>query len=276
MKKKSFIKSAIGAGIIAGVLSCSMTAYAATIDDVARVARELGTYSEDVIQQGYNNYYANPDEYPPEKLDEAIVELYKASGIILTTAPQNPQPETTTTTTAVPDNPPNGEDTNVPAENDNQTDVAGGITLQTSDGSTFTRISAEDFIRLSYDEKMNYIRNFTPEQQQVILDNLTPEERRSLMKQLPVEQKMEVVDSMVNFAETLDININVDEISEDNISLSIRNDEGEIVGMANAGTLVEDTGYDRRGLLALSAGLIAVAGILLAAVAKYFRTGEEK
>lgn len=276
--KKKFIKTIIGAGVIAGMISCSVTAYATTIDDVARVAREHG-YSEDLIQQGYNQYYAEPDKYTSEDFDMAIAEILRADGIILTTAPQNPQPVTTTTTVA-------GENTvetstAVPAENgsstnNNNDNVVGEITLQAPDGSEFTRISESDFIRLSYDDKMNYIRNFTPEQQQVILNNLTPEEHKSLLKQLPVEQKVEVADSMTGFAETFDLNVSVDDISEDNISLSMRNDEGELVGMANAGTLVEDTGYDRRGILALSAGLIAVAGILLAGVAGYFRKTEDK
>lgn len=285
MKRKHFIKTAVGAGIIAGVLSCSLTSYATTVDDVARVARELG-YGEDVIQKGYNNYYAEPDKYTSEDLDKAIAQLYETSGIILTTAPQNPQPAVTTTTVTTESDTSNnttgaGENTSPDDgnsnDNTNNDNNVGGITLQMPDGSEFTRITADDFIKLSYDEKMNYIRNFTPEQQQVIFDNLTPEEHKSLLKQLPVEQKIEVVDSMASVGETLGINVSVEEISEDNISLSMRNDEGELVGIANAGTsLVEDTGYDRRGILALSAGLITIAGILLAAVARYFRTGDEK
>lgn len=278
--KKKFIKTMIGAGAVAGMLACSVSAYAATVDDVARVARELG-YSEDLVQQGYNQYYANPDKYTPEDFDAAIAELYRSMGIIMTTAPQNPEPVTVTTTTASGNT--TGENTSVPPENTEpvpetpaQPEVVGGITLSTSDGSEFTRISEEEFIGMSYEDKMNYIRNFTPEQQQVILDNLSPEEHKSLLKQLPIEQKVEVANSMTNFAETFDLNVSVDEISDDNISLSMRNEEGELVGIANAGTLVEDTGYDRRGIMALSAGLIAVAGILLAAVARLFRTGDEK
>lgn len=286
MKKKSFIKAVAGAGIVAGMLSCSVTAYATTVDDVARVARELG-YPEDLIQQGYNQYYADPGKYTSADFDYAIASLYESDP--MTTAPQNPKPVTATTTTVAVTGSTENTNTTVPAGNGNTSDGrtdnnsngntnnnSGGITLRTDDGSEFTRIPENDFIKLSYDEKMNYIRNFTPEQQQVIINNLTPEERRSLLKQLPVEQKMDVVDSMKNFAETFDLNVSVDDISEDNISLSMRNNDGELVGMANAGTLVEDTGYDRKGILALSAGLIAVAGMLLAVVSRYFRTGDEK
>lgn len=278
--KKSLIKTFISGMVVAGMLSCSMIAYSASIDDVARVARELG-YSEDLIQQGYNRYYANPEEYTSESFDKAIEELYKANGSVLTTASQTPLPETTTTTainnTTANTNDNTSNSTTVPAKNENNTDnVIGGITLSTADGSKFTRISEEEFIKLSYDEKMSYIRSFTPEQQQVILDNLSPEEHKSLLKQLPVEQKAQIADSMASFAETFDLNVSVDEITDDNLSISMRNSDGELVGVANAGVLVEDTGYDRRGIFALSAGLITVAGILLVAVSKLFRTGREK
>ncbi len=281
MRRKSFIKAVVRTGIIAGILSCSLTAYATTVDDVARVARELG-YPEDLIQQGYNQYYADPSKYTSADFDYAIASLYEAEPNI-TTAPQNPNPVTTATTTVSVTDSAESTGTTVSAgagntsdNNDSTDNSSGGITLSTADGSEFTRISSDEFIKLSYEEKMNYIRNFTPEQQQVIIDNLSPQERASLKKQLPMEQKMDVVDSMKDFAEIFDLNVSVDEISEDNISLSMRNDEGELVGMANAGTLVEDTGYDRRGILALSAGLIAVAGMLIVAVSKFFRTGDEK
>lgn len=272
MKRKSFIKSAGVIIAISGVLSCSMSAYATTVDDVARVAREYG-YSEDIIQQGYNNYYADPDKYTSDDFDFAIQQIIEAGGDVYTTAPQIPvTPPPTTTTTTAPSSSDNGSGNN--QQNNNGTD--GGITLQTSDGSTFTRISAKDFIKMSYDEKMNYIRTFTPEQQQIIYDNLTAEERRSMLKQLPIEQKAEYVESMVDFAETFDINVSVEEISDDNISLAMRNEEGELIGMANAGILVEDTGYDRRGIFAVSAGLIAFAGLLTSLAYRYLkRNGEE-
>lgn len=265
--KKNLIKTAVGAVVTAGMLACSMTAYATTIDDVADVARKLGQ-PEDLINRAYARYYAEPEKYTSEDFDKAIEKLYLAEGIILTTGVQNPEPVTTSTTTAVSAPEVSG--------NENQPETTGGVTLQTGNGEEFTRIEPEEFINMSYDDKMNYIRNFTPEQQQIILDNLTPEERKSIMKQLPLEQKVEVVDSMVDFGETLDINISVEEISDDNISLSMRNDEGEIIGMVNAGAIVEDTGYDRRGLLALSAGLIAFAGVLAGAVSRLFRTGDKK
>ncbi|MCM1314019.1 MAG: hypothetical protein NC244_01455 [Alistipes senegalensis] len=278
--KKNLIKITVGTAVTIGMLTCSMTAYSATVDDVAEVARQFG-YPEDVINQAYAQYYAEPEKYTSEDFDEAIAYLYEAEGIIMTTGVQNPEPVTTSTTTVTTTETNNetseaGETTPEDVNDNVQPENTGGVTLQTENGEEFSRITPEEFINMSYDDKMNYVRNFTPEQQQVILNNLTIEERKSLLKQLPVDQKAEVVNSMANFGETLDINISVEEISEDNISLSMRNDDGELVGMVNAGVIVEDTGYDRRGLLALSAGLIAFAGMLVGAVSRIFRTGDEK
>ncbi len=272
---KRFIKTASAITAICGVLSCSTVAYATTVDDVARIAREYG-YSEDLIQQGYNEYYSNPGKYSSADFDLAIQQIYEANGVF-TTAPQIPQTSpTTTATTSAPATTPPSDNGNENNQQGNSGGTGGEITLQTSDGTTFTRISASDFIKMSYEEKMNYIRTFTPEQQQIIYDNLTPEERKSMLKQLPVEQKAEYIDSMAGFAEMFDINVSVEEISDDNVSLAMRNEDGELIGMANAGVLVEDTGYDRRGIFAVSAGLIFTGGLLTAVAYRYFKkNGEE-
>ena len=277
--KKNLIKTLFGAMTAAGIMTCSVSAYATTVDDVAEVARQLG-YPEETIQEAYAHYYENPEDYDSNSFDYAIAYLNENKDNIFTTGVQKPNPVTTTTTTTSANNGTTtsgaGETTPAVTTNDVQQNTSGGITLQTPSGEEITRIEPQEFINMSYDDKMDYIRNFTPEQQQVILDNLTIAERKSIMKQLPVEQKAEVVNSMVTFGQTFDINISVDEISQDNISLSMRNGEGELIGMMNAGELVEDTGYDRKGILLLSAGFIAFAGVLAGIVSKLFRTGDEK
>ena len=61
------------------------------------------------------------------------------------------------------------------------------------------------------------------------------------------------------------LNMTVDEITNDSVSLSVRNDEGVLVDQSSMGVIVEDTGYDYRMIFALvSAGIIASsAGIFL-------------
>ena len=40
----------------------------------------------------------------------------------------------------------------------------------------------------------------------------------------------------------------------------MRNDKGELIGVATAGNRVEDTGYDRRGIYAVAALIVTAAG----------------
>lgn len=243
---KKLLPAIISVLSFGGMCSCFLTAYATTADDVAAVARSYG-YSEEDIQAGYNEYYANPEAYPSEILDKAIAKLHEAGQQIITTGQQvPPQAQVTTTTVA-----PGGND-------DPGTPVSGGIVVTMKDGSTFTRISKEEFIAMTYDQKMEYIRSFTPEQQQAIIDNLSPEEYRSLMKQTPADQKLQIVNTLSEAANAMGINITVDEITDDSLTIAMRNDKGELVNVSTAGAKVEDTGYDRRFLFASAFSLIAV------------------
>ena len=244
--KRKHIPITVAFAIAVGMLSCSISAHATTVDDVAAVARSYG-YSEEDIQAGYNEYYSHPGDYPSERLDLAIEKLHDAGSQIISTGPQVVTPEVTTTV-AVTD-----------ADNKQPVSDPGSITLNASDGSTFTRISRETFIKMSYDEKMSYLRTFTPAQQQAFIDDLSPEEYRSLMKQSPAEQKIQIVDKLSQAAEEMGLNITVDELTDDSLTLAMRNDKGELVNVSTAGATVEDTGYDRRGILAAAGGLIGIA-----------------
>ena len=239
----------------AGAFSYTFSASAATVDDVAAVARSYG-YSEENIQAGYNAYYENPSKYPPEVLDQVIAALHEAGSQVISTAPQETAPAVqTTTVTSAPAEVTSGDDQPVQTS-------AEGITLTASDGSTFTRISREAFINMTYDEKTAYIYSFTPVQQQAIIDSLSPEEYRSLMKQCPADQKMEVIGKLAEAAEKMGLNITVDEITDNSVKVAMHNDKGELVNVSTAGATVEDTGYDRRGLLAVSASFIGLGAAL--------------
>ena len=261
MHSKLITLSAVS--VLCGLSLSPLSAKATTVDDVAELARQYG-YSESMITNGYNIYYSNPDKYTEADFNKAIGELQKAEGIMLTTGPQTVQENTVATETAQPD-----------ASTETEQNAK---TVSDESGNTVDRISEQDFIDLPYQEKLDYISSFTPEQQQIIINNLTPDEYKSIMKQLPVEQKAEVADSLAKAGEAMGMKVTVDEITDDNISVSMRDDEGNIVGIANAGegALTEDTGYDRRGIFAVAFSAIAVSVSLIAVtVKKCFKKGEE-
>lgn len=235
----------ISSALFSAALICSVftgiSASAATVDDIAEAARAMG-YTEDQIQQGYNAYYADPSAYTPEQLDQ-VLDLVNSSGdTIISTVPYVPDAPVVTTSVQASE----------------ETD-AGLITLTAPDGSTFTRISTDDFIKLSYDEKMSYLSSFPQDKQQIIIDNMSPLEYRSIMKQAPTEKKLEIVDSISDVAEEMGLTVTVDEITADSLALSTRNSDGQLVSISNTKAVVEDTGYDRRWLFALIGCSLAAA-----------------
>lgn len=264
------VTSVISAGV--ALLFGGMTAGAATVEDVWQAAREAG-FPEYFIQDVYNQALTNPDYGPEywtsENLQKVIDSIHAQSQNHLTTGPQVTQQVTTTTTAAatttitqtqndLPDIPATTEPVATePAKN--------VITLTMADGTTFTRISKQEFIALTYEGKQSYIATFPPEQQQVILDNLSPEERRSLLKQLPTEQKLETVKGMADVAGEMGVNLTVEELNDDTIKLTLHNEDGAVIGHSSVGAdIVENTGYDRRWVFAAAGGLflVSVAGII--------------
>lgn len=247
MLKKTITGLLCSAAAAFGLCTFSFSAFATTADDVAEVARSYG-YSEEDIQAGYNEYYSHPEDYPSERLDRAISKLHEAGAQIITAGPQVTAAPTTTTTVQE-------ENVSEPSSQPNN----GAITLTASDGSTFTRISREEFIKMSYDQKMTYIRTFTPAQQQAIIDDLSPEEYRSLMKQTPSEQKLQIVGTLSEAAEEMGLNITVDEITDNSLTLAMRNEKGELVNVSTAGATVEDTGYDRHWIYTIAGSVIGIS-----------------
>ncbi|MBQ8960358.1 MAG: hypothetical protein IJ071_03965 [Ruminococcus sp.] len=257
------------AGALAGAaLACGLAAVipfaarAATPDEAAAVARSYG-YSEEDIQQAYNEYYENPELYPPEKIDEYIAKLHEAHQKQVSVVPQQTSVVIPSlTTTAAPAASAEDPDTPVtPAPVDD-----GSFTLTASDGSAFTRISREKFIALSYEEKLAYLSTFTEAQQQAIIDDLSPAENRSLLKQLPADKKVEVVDKLSEITDDMGMTITVEEISDDTLKIAMKNDKGELVNISEAGASVEKTGYDRRGILAFCGSLFIAAAAGIAVV----------
>ncbi len=261
------ITSVIGAG--AALFLGGFTASAATVEDVWQAAREAG-YPEYFIQDIYNQALAEygPEYWTSENMQKVIDALHAESQNHLTTGPQVTQQVTTTTTVAVttttqtknenPDTPAATE----PATTEPSKNV---ITLTMADGTTFTRISKQEFIALSYEGKQSYIATFPPEQQQVIINNLSPEERRSLLKQLPTDQKLDTIKGMADVAGEMGVKLTVEDLNDDTIKLTLHDENGVVIGHSSVGAdIVENTGYDRRWVFAAAGGLflVSIAGII--------------
>lgn len=258
--KKFFTQLVASAAVICTIISCSVTAGATTVDDVAAVARQYG-YPEDFIQQGYNMYYADPDKYTSEHFDQAIATIVNGGEALLqqycpgyTTAPPSGGNDNQTVTTTV-----STGNTSTQVTPSEKTDNSGQNGNTSSGESSFVRISEEDFINMSYDEKKAYIAGLSEKDRQTFMESLSAAELKSMMSQLPTDKKLEQVDTMAQVGEELGMNLSVDEITDDKISIQIKDDDGTLVGVAMAGVTVEDTGYDYRLLFSISGLLFIIA-----------------
>lgn len=267
MIKKFIAATAAAVAVFAGSCFFTFSTEAATVHDVAAVARQYG-YPEELIQQGYNEYYKNPELYTSEDFEYAIQMLHSAGSQLVTTGVQvtavTTAPTTTTVTTASSGSTSSTVTTKTPSGGGTSADTS--VTVKMPDGSSFTRISRQEFIKMSYNEKMAYIATFTPEQQQAFINNLSSDEYRSLLRQAPTDTKADVVDKLSQAMSSMGISVNIGELSDDKISLNMTDKDGTLLGTANAGVIVEDTGYDRSFIIKTAAALFALAAGALSVV----------
>lgn len=279
MHKKLKILLAAAAAAMCAVFIMPGTASAATAEEAAELARQHGI-PDNVIQEAWNRYNKSPEDYSESTIDAYISCMEEANWVIVSNQPYEPDKEIpalttettsvqqseTTTAAAVQGDPGNGAQT-----------VSTDITLTMPDGSSFTRISSERFIALSYEDKMSYIGTFTPEQQDVIIKNLSSAEYKSMMKQMPNEKKLEYIDTLTPMLEDLGITATVDELDGNSVSISMKNQDGQLISVSKGGkNLVENTGYDRRGLFGFTAVSLAAAMAGIYFIARKFFVTDEK
>lgn len=275
--KKKILGLLTGTALMLSLSVAPFCVNAATPEEAAALARSMGL-PESLIQAGWNKYYEDPSMYPPELIDsymatlrgmnqEMINQLLIDNGMspatppapVITTATQSSTESTITTTIPVADAD-NSEESNNNSSSGNTADTSKNdkITITLPNGSTFDRISSKEFAAMSLDEKRAYIASLTPEQKTAFLSNMSPEDYKSLLKQLPIDNKAEIIDGMADITNQLGLTLNVEELNDSNIILSMKDKDGKLVALSAASDTVAATGYDRRGILALAAAITSL------------------
>lgn len=275
--KKKILGLLTGTALMLSLSVAPFCVNAATPEEAAALARSMGL-PESLIQAGWNKYYEDPSMYPPELIDsymatlrgmnqEMINQLLIDNGMspatppapVITTATQSSTESTITTTIPVA-GADNSEESNNNSSSGNTADTSKNdkITITLPNGSTFDRISSKEFAAMSLDEKRAYIASLTPEQKTAFLSNMSPEDYKSLLKQLPIDNKAEIIDGMADITNQLGLTLNVEELNDSNIILSMKDKDGKLVALSAASDTVAATGYDRRGILALAAAITSL------------------
>ncbi len=245
-------KIAILPGLLTAVLCCgSLGVSAYTPDDVAQKAREAG-WPETLIQIGYNEWSSG--EFSQQDLDDAydsVLEYNTESEKFICNSLGVSVDKVRALAAGDSQNATDPENPDAPQETQPPTPV-----------TPYERIDSAEFINMPLEEKQEYISSLEEDQQADFIASLSREERNSIIKQLPTEDKMELMQNYINTAQSMGMNVAVDNISEQDISVTIRNEEGVVIDKAAVGIVIDETGISRtKPLLFSGIGiLISLAG----------------
>ena len=232
-------------------------ASATTKEDVIAVAKEVGM-PEDLIQN-YISMGANMD-VSSEDCDKAIAQLYqvygKTNNQISKDFDVDIQPDNSTNTSTDTDS------SNGDSQNSN-TD---------SDSTYVPPISENEFINMSYQQKIDFVNSLDAEEKQKFMNSLTTAERNSIIKQMNTDAKSEILNQIVDAGSAMGYNFSVDEFSGDKLSISMRDNSGTLVGVTNMGVVVDDTGKSYTTLVLSMVGIVAMAIAGLFGISKRLNT----
>ncbi|MBR0485797.1 MAG: hypothetical protein IJJ69_13650 [Oscillospiraceae bacterium] len=260
MKQKKI--SALGAGILTACLcGANLSVCAYTPDDVAQKAREAG-WPETLIQTGYNQWASG--EYSQNELNEAydsVLEyneqtedfIYNQFGIDPDEARQKrAEKEAQQETQAVSEIVQNQETELSASETETQAETA-----KTSEKF----ISDSEFISMNMDEKQAYVNSLSSDEKTEFISSLSTEARNSIIKQLPTEDKVAIMQKYIDTASTMGMNVTVDELTEKDISVTVRNNDGIVIDKAEVGVVIDETGISHtKPLLFAGIGILISAG----------------
>ena len=265
--KHKFSIAIAAAALAACCMGMSVSAY--TPDDVAAKARAAG-WPENLIQMGYNEWASG--QYTQEDLDAAYNAVYEYDGKANEVIKDALTSPTEAATDPAVSDPATGPATEATAG----TDVPATETAATEAATQApTEVTKEDFVSMTLDEKIDHMGTLSADEQQELLDSLTADERNSIIKQLPIKDKTTLMQSYIDTAETMGLHVSVDNITNSDLSLTVRDDAGTVVDKTAMGMTIENTGisYTQKLLIAAAGILVSLLGFGL--LYRYLRKTEE-
>lgn len=126
------------------------------------------------------------------------------------------------------------------------------------------RDSDQNFINMTMAEKRSYISEMDESSRKEFISSMTNSERNSCIKQFKSSELSDILQPLVDFASSLGFNISIDDLTGDGLSLSIRNDDGNLLDVSTLGGNVDNVGYDYHMPIFLSIFAIAtgIGGIV--------------
>lgn len=227
--KRIILCLAAAASSLLIIIFSSLTAFAASQEDVITAAREAGV-SDFYINQGLKN----EDDYTSEQYDQMLEQIknYKDTVNIYLAKYFGGNPEI----------------------------------YSSSDEK---RESDADFINMTMDEKTAYIYSLSDGERDRFIKTMTNSERNSVIKQLSANEITQILTPLIDFAKTLGFNVSIDSITGDGVSMSFRDEDGNLLDVTTVGAAIDDVGYSYTLTIFIPLLLIIIsaAGIIIIASA---------
>lgn len=235
---------------------------AATKEDVISVAREVGM-PEDLIQHYIN--LGQDIEVTSEQCDTAIAKLYEIYNVAnssieddFNVSMNDKEDDTSSNSETTTDT----ESTSNSEDDDTTSSSTSEESSSTENSSSDTEfISQSEFINMTYDEKVEYVNSLDEDDRNYFMNNLSTSARNSIIKQMDIDSQTDIVDSIVDAGEAMGYSFAVDELSKDNLEISMRDSNGTLIGITKMGITIDDTGKNYFHLIALS--LLVFASMLV-------------
>ncbi len=134
-----------------------------------------------------------------------------------------------------------------------------GSTSGSTSGNTGGSSGNKTFADMTLEEKKAYLNSMTEAEQQEFLSSLSAEDRNSLIKQMGLSQKAELVAGFKDILSEFGITVSIEELTDENISISTLDENGNILGISSMSMKVDPTGSSRALPIIGGTGLLLVS-----------------
>ena len=109
--------------------------------------------------------------------------------------------------------------------------------------------------------------SMTPEEKKEYIEGMTAAEKNEIIKNLDKDKQLEIINSLIDAGSEFGMNITVDGLTDNALTYSVRDNDGQIVDISSVGVIVGDTGIDYTAFILIAAAVIVMSCAGIAAFA---------
>ncbi len=230
----------------------SASVKAATKEDVIAAAKAAGI-PDTYIQNGKN--LLETSSYSPEDYDNIIAKIKEYSG---------------NSNDGVKDFLDDASDAVVPPQTQPAVTTEAGSQIQPAGNTAGNPVSAPAPAGNHSPVISGIIDKYssmTPEERKEYIEGMTAAEKNEIIKNLDKDKQLEIINSLIDAGSEFGMNIAVDDLTDNKLTYSVRDNDGQIVDISSVGIVIGDTGKDYTAFILIAASVIVMSSAGIAVFA---------